>query len=462
MATFIASTADISCTFGDKKSKLTVLPSRTIFLNGKPMANISDYIPMVNIAPFGKCRSLANPTVAAATAAHHGHLTPMPCIPNTTQPWMMGKNNVIEKGNAALKKDCKLRCMWAGIISINTDGQNGEGVQPILKIMNNRKSSATTLNSSTPSGINEINSKNSDAISSINEQQINPTKPNLSTISPFTNPKITDKEAADLLPNFIKHNTEEQKTILKIANSLVLSNIPLKETRMQLAEYQMPYYHYYGASSDITKEKKKALSRNDEKLEKVLGIEKGTPMTAAKADKQEANPKYGSNDKYGTNCVTTTASYVMRLRGFNVTAKPRGHSHTDYLAPNTNSYKIWKNADGTDVTPIRTSSWMSDKGYEKMNTERYLEFFNETCKDTGVYQLTINWAGGGGHSTILQRFPNGELRYIEPQVNIMSDTKKDINWLASKGAEIPIGERGILRVDDKIFNTEYADIFETK
>lgn len=123
MSTYIASTATLECTMGDKKSKLTVLPSRTIFLCGKPKANISDHKSMLNIAPFGKCRSLANPVVAAATAAHHGKLTPMPCVPNTPAPWMGGHSKVIEKGNPSLLSTCNLQCMWCGTISIVDNGQ---------------------------------------------------------------------------------------------------------------------------------------------------------------------------------------------------------------------------------------------------------------------------------------------------------------------------------------------------
>lgn len=133
MSTYVANTAVLKCTFGDQQSQLGVLPSRTIFLNGQPKANVSDHRPMVNIRPFGKCHSLANPTVAAATAAHHGHLTPMPCVPNTPSPWMQGKTDVIEKGDASLKSECRLQCMWAGIISIKTDGQTGVGCQATQK-----------------------------------------------------------------------------------------------------------------------------------------------------------------------------------------------------------------------------------------------------------------------------------------------------------------------------------------
>ncbi|MBO6025659.1 MAG: DUF4280 domain-containing protein, partial [Bacteroidales bacterium] len=59
---------------GTTPAALTVLPARTVLLAGKPKANISDNQPMVNIAPFGMCRSIANPTVASATAAAMGTL----------------------------------------------------------------------------------------------------------------------------------------------------------------------------------------------------------------------------------------------------------------------------------------------------------------------------------------------------------------------------------------------------
>ncbi len=120
---YVCSTARLKCSMGMSPSMLTVLPMRTVLLTGKPMANITDHKPLVNIAPFGLCRSLANPTVAAATSAAMGVLTPMPCIPNTQSPWMPGKPDLLVQGAPALLKSCVCPCLWAGIISITTDGQ---------------------------------------------------------------------------------------------------------------------------------------------------------------------------------------------------------------------------------------------------------------------------------------------------------------------------------------------------
>lgn len=126
---YICSKAKIKCTNGDKISTLTVFPLRTIWLTGEPQANISDHIPMQNIAPFGKCHTTAYPPTAAATAAAHGKLTPMPCVPNTPFPWMGGKNDVLLQNHPALLKSSTCKCVWGGTISITFDGQlNGTGV----------------------------------------------------------------------------------------------------------------------------------------------------------------------------------------------------------------------------------------------------------------------------------------------------------------------------------------------
>lgn len=120
---YVCSGAIMQCSCGTSKAKLTVLPLRTVFLTGQPMANISDHLSFVNLGAFGLCRSLGFPATALATAAAHGKLTPRPCIHNTPFPWMGGKNNYIVRGEPALLRSSTCSCMWGGTISIVNDGQ---------------------------------------------------------------------------------------------------------------------------------------------------------------------------------------------------------------------------------------------------------------------------------------------------------------------------------------------------
>jgi len=125
MANYVCKGAKLKCSMGSDKSDLGVMhPMKAVKLDGQFMANIQDNKPMMNIMPFGQCKSLANPTVAAATAANYGKLQEMPCIPNTTAPWMPGKATVLIKGQPALMDNCKLMCMWAGMIEITDGGQS--------------------------------------------------------------------------------------------------------------------------------------------------------------------------------------------------------------------------------------------------------------------------------------------------------------------------------------------------
>jgi hypothetical protein len=115
--------ANLMCTMGMAPSALQVLPINRTQCGGVPAANIMDHVPMVNIMPFGMCISPANPTVAAATAAALGVLTPMPCIPATTAPWVPGAPTVMIGNQPALDNMSKCMCMWAGVISIVFPGQ---------------------------------------------------------------------------------------------------------------------------------------------------------------------------------------------------------------------------------------------------------------------------------------------------------------------------------------------------
>lgn len=114
--------ANMMCSFGAAPSTLMILPENQV-MTTQPIACIMDNKPMVNIPPFGMCTSMANPTVAAATAAALGVLTPQPCMPSIPGPWVPGSPTVMIANKPALNNSSKLMCANGGVIQITVPGQ---------------------------------------------------------------------------------------------------------------------------------------------------------------------------------------------------------------------------------------------------------------------------------------------------------------------------------------------------
>lgn len=113
--------ATLMCTFGMSPSTLNVIRPNVID-EGRPAANISDAVPMVNVPPFGMCMSLSNPTVASATAAALGVLTPMPCVPALTGTWAPMAPTTLVGGAPALVQGATVPCAFGGVISVAMAG----------------------------------------------------------------------------------------------------------------------------------------------------------------------------------------------------------------------------------------------------------------------------------------------------------------------------------------------------
>jgi Domain of unknown function (DUF4280) len=123
MANHVCMGAMLKCSFGLAPSNLAVLPINQVKTSYQVAATIMDHAPMVNILPFGMCTSIANPAVAAATAAAFGVLTPMPCTPVTPAPWAPGSPTAILGGVPLLNSTSKLMCAFTGIIEVTSPGQ---------------------------------------------------------------------------------------------------------------------------------------------------------------------------------------------------------------------------------------------------------------------------------------------------------------------------------------------------
>lgn len=123
MPMHVCNGATLMCSFGVAPSVLAVLPINRTLTSNMPAANIMDHVPMVNIMPFGMCITPSNPAVAAATAAAMGVLTPMPCVPVTPAPWVVGSPTVLLGNMPALNNTSTLMCTWGGVITVTVPGQ---------------------------------------------------------------------------------------------------------------------------------------------------------------------------------------------------------------------------------------------------------------------------------------------------------------------------------------------------
>lgn len=124
MGLFVVSGAQLMCPFGTAPGVLNATTKPTVLIGGKPAGTIKDAVTVTNISPFGMCTSLANPQVAAATAAALGVLTPQPCIPQIAGTWTPTVPKVMIGGIPCLSTGAVCMCaMGMGTIQITNPGQ---------------------------------------------------------------------------------------------------------------------------------------------------------------------------------------------------------------------------------------------------------------------------------------------------------------------------------------------------
>ena len=114
MGMLVANNALCKCSFGMLPVPLMASCAPSVSAVNQPAATIMD-LPKL---PFGMCTSMANPSVASATAAALGVLTPMPCTPMVTAPWVPGSPTVMVCNKPALNNSSKAICNFGGIIEI--------------------------------------------------------------------------------------------------------------------------------------------------------------------------------------------------------------------------------------------------------------------------------------------------------------------------------------------------------
>lgn len=109
----------LQCSFGVAPTPFAALelPGKPTVM-GLPAATLVEIIPIDNITPFGMCSSLANPTVATATTAALGVLTPMPCLPVIPAPWSPASAIAMYEGMPLATVESMCVCAWGGEIKV--------------------------------------------------------------------------------------------------------------------------------------------------------------------------------------------------------------------------------------------------------------------------------------------------------------------------------------------------------
>ena len=234
---------------------------------------------------------------------------------------------------------------------------------------------------------------------------------------------------------------------------------------------------------------------NMKNIEKSLGIKKGRPMTYEEADRQSANPRHvneyiadassrikikGTNihvrknplydaakhEQYGINCQTCAPAYALREWGFNIYAKGNTKAFGDlsnYLSKGNNWLETWTEKDGSAVSITSFKDYLkAHPSWKHMTQQRYLQYFDDVCKEEGTYEVGLSWEPRGGHCTIVKRFSDGSIKYIEPQEDNSEGSgfeEKDIKYLCANMRKDPILKDGAIKVSDKLLNMKYVSIF---
>lgn len=122
MSMVVVTGATLACPFGTQTSVFKATNAPLMKCAGKTIGNIMDGSAGTNISPFGLCKTLSNPEVAAATAAALGVLTPQPCKPQT-KVWTPGSATLLIGGKPILSQSSTCNCLYGGGITVTNPGQ---------------------------------------------------------------------------------------------------------------------------------------------------------------------------------------------------------------------------------------------------------------------------------------------------------------------------------------------------
>ncbi len=261
--------------------------------------------------------------------------------------------------------------------------------------------------------------------------------------------------------DWLKDNWERAKTQYSVPYFLLDNEKYIPKDYIKLYASRMPYKTYaeYEAAMKFNKKNAKftkELRANIRELNKVMPVTQGKIMNFTEADGSHVNPEFAPKVKdYSMNCATCVPTYLLRRRGFNITAGKWVEGEGRVYSLYQNGCQIWQRSDGTTINymdneVMRYNDWVKGRAW---NQSWSLKSFIETNADEpGVYMVRLGWKNGGGHFTTVEFTKEGNLIYYDPQ----SGKKK---WLDLWESKANANNCWMMRIDDKLVDPNFADCF---
>lgn len=177
---------------------------------------------------------------------------------------------------------------------------------------------------------------------------------------------------------------------------------------------------------DIERDKafKEQVAENNKKISENVGIKQGKPMSFEEANQGRGNPKYYLGDLYEINCQTCVVIHELRLRGFDLGAKPKTSSAQFKMAQDS-TYAWLDPLTGQQPAAIRITSAPNNGNIKVRKSQKSMAELRknilDATKETGRYNFSYGWVNDynkkitGGHIITAERHADGNLTFYDPQ-----------------------------------------------